>query len=360
MTSENLNQTTLSPQMTEASVERPRGVHLVGSVPLPSAAAVFRTASAILGERLRRIPDGETGIRTNWIGWQIAFLANNPHLEAVPPDPNAYAPLPHFKLRSPVASGDIVFDQLGYADAAKASYALFSQLKQAGTIPAHCRFQVSLPTPLAPVAAFIAPEDQAIVGLAYEAGMLNELDKITAAIPHDQLAIQWDVAIEFALLENTTCTSYARSKEDILERLIRLGNRVPTDVEPGYHLCYGDAGHKHFKEPEDTALLVEVANAISAGVKRTINWIHMPVPRNRSDDAYFAPLKGLRLHPETELYLGLVHFTDGVEGTRQRIAAAQRSITDFGVATECGLGRRSAETIPALLEIHREVSSPIP
>src|SRR5437870_1338407 len=119
-----------SPEMTEISVEQPRGVLLVGSVPLTSAEEVFRTTSAILSERLRRIPDGETGVRTNWIGWQIAFLASNSHLEVVPPDPNAYAPLPHFKLRAPVASGDIVFDQLGYADAAKASYALFSQLKQ--------------------------------------------------------------------------------------------------------------------------------------------------------------------------------------------------------------------------------------
>ena len=359
MTNEHINKTTLSPEVTETTIEHPHGVHLVGSVPLASAEEVFRTASAILGERLRRIPDGETGARTNWIGWQVAFLANNPYLEMVPPDPNAYAPLPHFKLRASPSAREIVFDQLGYADAAKASYTVFSQFKQAGTIPAQCRFQVSLPTPLAPVAAFIALEDQAIVGPAYEAGMLNELDKITAAIPHDQLAIQWDVAVEFALLENTTFTSYARSKEDILERLIRLGNRVPTDVELGYHLCYGDAGHKHFKEPEDTALLVEVANAISAGVKRTINWIHMPVPRNRSDDAYFAPLKGLQLHPETELYLGLVHLTDGVEGTRQRIAAAQRTTAQFGVATECGLGRRPTATIPTLLHIHREVSAPL-
>jgi hypothetical protein len=48
----------------------------------------------------------------------------------------------------------------------------------------------------------------------------------------------------------------------------------------------------------------------------------MPVLRNRNDDAYFAPLRRLTPHPETELYLGLVHFTDGVEGTRRRIATA--------------------------------------
>src|SRR5205807_7338741 len=153
--------------------------------------------------------------------------------------------------------------------------------------------------------------------------------------------------------------TFEDAKKMVVERLVRLGHRVPAEVELGYHLCYGDAGHKHFVEPVDASKLVEVANAISAEVRREINWIHMPVPRNRTDDAYFAPLRQLQLHPETELYLGLVHFTDGVEGTRQRITSAQRSIIDFGVATECGLGRRSAETIPALLQIHREVSAPI-
>jgi len=45
----------------EMTLSQPRGVHLVGSIPLASAEEVFRTGSSILGERLRRIPDGETG-----------------------------------------------------------------------------------------------------------------------------------------------------------------------------------------------------------------------------------------------------------------------------------------------------------
>ena len=40
--------------------QQPRGVHLVGSIPLGNAEEVFRTASAILGDRLRRIPDQPT------------------------------------------------------------------------------------------------------------------------------------------------------------------------------------------------------------------------------------------------------------------------------------------------------------
>lgn len=347
------------PQTANAAPQQPRGVLLVGSVPLSNAEEVFRTASSILGGRLRRIPDGETGERTNWIGWQIRFLASNPSFEVIPPDPNDYASLPRIKLRSPMSSSELTFDTLGYADAAKASYAIFSQLKQDGQLPANSRFEVCLPTPLAPIAAFVVPEDQAVVEPAYEKAMFAELDQIAAAIPHNELAIQWDVAVEFGILEGAWSNASSDIKTTIFERLIRLGNRVPADIEMGYHLCYGDAGHKHFKEPADTTILVEVANALSAGVKRVINWIHMPVPRNRTDDAYFAPLQNLKLQPDTELYLGLVHHTDGVEGTQRRIATAQRFISNFGVGTECGMGRRAPETIPDLLRIHSEVSTSV-
>ncbi len=336
--------------------QSPRGVHLNGSIPLTNADEVFRVTSSILGQRLHRIPDGETGVRTNWIGWQRELFARNPSLEMVPPDPNGYAALPHFKIRPGAGVSDVAFDNLGYADAALVSYAVFSQLKQAGAIPAPCRFQVSLPTPLAPVMAFMAEEEQASVQPIYDRAMFAELDRIVSAIPHNELAIQWDVAIEFGLLEGVAFTNYAHVKTGIIEQLVRLGNQVPEDVELGYHLCYGDAGHKHFVEPQDTTKLVEVANGIAAGLKRSLSWISMPVPRNRSDDAYFAPLKNLQLHPETELYLGLVHYTDGVEGTRRRIEAAQRAVADFGVATECGFGRRPSETIPELLRIHYEVA----
>src|SRR5256886_11683593 len=83
---------------------------------------------------------------------------------------------------------------------------------------------------------------------------------------------------------------------------------------------------------------------------------HLPVPRDRTDEAYYAPLATLRLRPETELYLGLVHATDGIEGSARRLEVARRFVGDFGVATECGWGRRAPATVPALLRIHRELS----
>jgi hypothetical protein len=82
----------------------------------------------------------------------------------------------------------------------------------------------------------------------------------------------------------------------------------------------------------------------------------MPVPRDRSDDAYLAPLRNLALKPGCTLYLGLVHYSDGVAGTLARVAAARKVVRDFGLATECGFGRRPADTVPALLGMHAEVA----
>jgi hypothetical protein len=92
-------------------------------------------------------------------------------------------------------------------------------------------------------------------------------------------------------------------------------------------------------EPLDSGKAVELANFINASVKRSITWIHMPVPIDRDDDAYYQPLTQLELRPETELYLGVVHAADGVAGTRKRMATASKYAPDFGIASECGISR---------------------
>ena len=333
---------------------QPRMVHLVGSVPLTDAEEVFRTASAILAERARRLPDGETGVRANWIGWQSTVFARNPALELLPDPGKEYGAPIRYRLRPGVTPDVVEFDNLGYADAALESYATFARLEDEGAILPGTRFQVCLPTPLAPITSFVQLDARAAVEPAYEARMVVELERICAAIPHDQLAIQWDTAIEFGILEGVMPTHLANPGREILARLVSLGERVPSGVELGYHLCYGDAGHRHFVQPKDAALLVSVANAICAGVRRPVDWIHLPVPRDRDDAAYYAPLSELRLQPETELYLGLVHYADGVEGARRRMAAATEVVADYGIATECGLGRRTAETVAPLLRLHRD------
>jgi hypothetical protein len=118
-----------------------------------------------------------------------------------------------------------------------------------------------------------------------------------------------------------------------------LGAAVPPGVELGFHLCYGDLDAKHFVEPADATKMVELANLIARSVQRPITWMHMPVPIDRADDTFYAPLRNLELGTGTELYLGLVHARDGVEGTARRMATAKKYTQTFGIASECGISR---------------------
>ncbi len=66
-------------------------IHFVGSIPLPDAETVFRTLAETAGPYLRRLPDGETGIRRTWIRFLQDVLAPNPAIEPA-------SDLPSFKF----------------------------------------------------------------------------------------------------------------------------------------------------------------------------------------------------------------------------------------------------------------------
>jgi ubiquinone/menaquinone biosynthesis C-methylase UbiE len=337
---------------------QPRGVHLVGSVPLSSAEEVFRTTAASLGDRLRRIPDGETGPRSDWIIWQYPVLSALPQFEVGPPGEGHYRPLPRLRLRPGERAEEVRFGSLGYAAAAADSYRTFARLKRDGAIPSGVRFQVSLPTALAPISAFVAPSDQAALEPRYEASLLQELEGILAAVPHEQLAVQWDTNVEMGMLEGWIPAWFGDVRAGVLERLLRLSRRVPPEVELGFHLCYGEGRWRH-GQPTDACRLVQVANALATALDRPLNWVHLPVPAHANPDAYLAPLAELRPRPETELYLGLIDVADGVDGCQRRIRSAARHLAEFGIATECGWGRRAPQSIPGLIELHRRLSGPI-
>ena len=336
------------------------GAHLVGSAPVETPAQMFALAVDHLGGHLKRIGDGEPGERANWIRWQAPRLGQSPQLRAANPDAT-YRQLDQFVVDED--AGEVELVNLGYADAARSSYEVFAGLKDEGDIPPQVRFMVGLPSPLSVVTMYVAPGSRQTLLAPYTSAMLEQLTEILTAVPHDQLAIQWEVCIEFGILEGlwTLLDSDDQgeaAKAGIAHHIVALGSAVPDDVELGYHLCYGDAGHQHFTEPSDTTHLAWAAQTLIDEVTRPIQWIHLPVPRDRTDDDYFAPLADLAIPADTELYLGLVHQTGGLNQTQQRIAAARRSVSRFGVATECGLGRRPLDTIPELMDQHAAASSP--
>jgi len=337
-----------------------RGIHLVGSVPFATSAEVFERISAAFGPRIARIPDGEVGERIDWVTHLERLFRGHPAFEPSGEVFGVHAGATkrrRYRLKAGKEPADVTFGNLGYADSARRSYAEFVRVRDAGKIPAGTRFQVDLVPAHSVLWLFVAEAQQLALDPVYNAAVLRELDAIAAAIPHRDLAIQFDIASAvFARLERGEPTVYGRTKDEMLERfssiVTDLADRVPADVELLFHFCYGDANHRHAIEPSDMGDMVEMANRLRRKIKRPIDLIHMPVPRNRLDAAYFAPLRGLALAADTELALGLVHYTDGLAGTKRRMDVAREFVADYAVATECGFGRRAPETIPELLRLH--------
>jgi hypothetical protein len=336
------------------------GAHLIGSVPLPDAETVFRSVARELGPYLARIPDGETGSRGRWIWWQREMLLRHPAMELdtdTPPfelrqwDGALIRTTDWLRFRPGVDLSTVTFDT-GYAEAARNSYAIFRRLRDAGELPAGMRFQVCLPTPMASGYMYVSPASLAAYLPAYEHALLAALHGIADAIPHRDLSIQWDVCQEVLVFERYFPHSPPTYRADIAAELSRLGDAVPDDVECGYHLCYGSPRDEHVVMPKDAAIMVEMTRDLRAHLRRRMDYLHLPVPKERTDDAYFAPLGDLSLPAETALYLGLIHHADAA-GDRARIAAAHKVVSRFGVATECGWGRTDPARVPGLLAAHR-------
>jgi hypothetical protein len=346
----------------------PDHVHFNGSVNLADAGSVMREIISRVPSGLRRIPDGETGDRGNWIFFQLQKFLQLPWLVPVRPLDAAegeYEQLPQLRLADEVDPAEVRWPDLGYAGAYLKSYEIFAALRGQGVIPAGVRFQVEYPTPLASISGYIVPEQQQALLTSYEGAMFADLGRLLAAIPHDEVAVQWDVAVEFGILEEAFAPGGAQAFDAIVAALARCIDQVPAGIPAGLHLCYGDYGHQHFKQPESLALQVRVLNAVSAAAGRPVSFVSFTVPQYQREDSYFAPLTQLAADPGTELNFALVpyHPAKQAPGTTDAqvrlidaaLAAGPAGRRDWGICTECGMGRAGQDEIPALLDLHRQI-----
>ena len=333
---------------------------LLGSSPLASAEEFFYAVSGSLRSTLQQIPDGESGSRGNYIAWQHGCFP----ITIIQPrwggQSSAEGSTKSYTLED--------IKPAGYDDQAMNSFGVFRELKNAGTIPLDARFQVSLPTPFSVAREFV--EDDGVcakVEPLYEERISQALRRLQEYIPAAELTIQWDLPTEVATLEyelGRISDKYWKSyfspvKDGIWQRLVRLAKDVNPDVQMGYHLCYGDFGHVHFVQPSDLSLLVDLANGIMKVVNPVhhVAYLHMPVPKGRTDGPFFSALKDLKLN-DTKLHLGVVHAHD-MAGTKDRLEAASRVYPSIaGVSTECGLGRTSEEGLKSVLEISASITEP--
>jgi hypothetical protein len=341
---------------------------LVGSLPASSTEAALRAGADLFGDLVFALPDGETGPRAAWVGYERERLVRpNPGVVVVE-ETESPTGIPRHAYETPVFGvregvGELRFDSWPRIDDAIASYQEFRTLREECVIPEGLRFQVGLPFPSSAMNAFKADfaADYPIAERGFEELVARELERLTSEIPVDDLAIQWDCAYETQDIEGVLAWTSEGAWERFAGPVTRLTRLIPEEVLVGYHLCYGTFPEWPMYEARDYGVLVRMANFAVANSGRTVDWLHLAGPRYlRSEDrSFFRPLADLE-PGAARVFLGIVLPIDGVAGLRRRHATAARYLDHFGVAMYCGFGRQPGQDGMETMREHRRVVTSLP
>ena len=336
---------------------------LVGSLPAESTDAAFRAGAELFGDMVFALPDGETGPRSAWVGYERERLARPNRDVVVLEETESPTGIPRHAYETPVfgirpGAAELRFDSWPRIDDAIASYQRFRARRDEGVIPAGLRFQVGLPFPASAMNAFKAnfAADYPIAERGFEELVARELERLLGEVPAGDLAIQWDCAYETQDIEGVLAWTTEGGWERFAGPVTRLTRLIPEETLVGYHLCYGTFPEWPMYETRDYSVLVRMANFAVAESGRTVDWLHLAGPRYlRSEDrSFFRPL--VDLEPgDARVFLGIVLPIDGESGLKRRHATASRYLDDFGVAMYCGFGRQPGRDGMETMREHRRV-----
>ena len=330
---------------------------LVGSIAFSTAEEVFRSIGPRLGKSLPYIPDGETGERQYWVN-HIAYrvLHGHPDIETISRPMTKegiecwHEPYDHgmwqFKIKHGVKQvrfGDLGW-RLGYARDAISSYFIFKTLRDEGVIPPDIKFQVCLPLTASAVYRWLADKnDYPAIREGFSEALHHEVRTIFNNIPHEDLAIQWDCAIEDTVIEEALEKAGGLTKDvqrlvdQLFEPARDVSSHIPDDVTLGYHACYGTSGGWPKREPEDLTGAVLLCNAAIKSSGRRVDFLHIPTINSKGPN-YFNPLSNL--DPQgARIYMGLIHALHDSDGMRAQMEDIKTYFHDFGIAAPCGFGR---------------------
>src|SRR5262249_48261292 len=151
-----------------------------------------------IGDRISRLPDGETGARSLWVYWPRRVLEGNPAFEIDPEEgargtritteveglrtwigneaaKKGEPPPPRMRVRAGIDPKTVKLGSLGYAAVAPESYAVFRRLRSEGVIGSGVKFQVSLPTTAAFLNAHVVYSQHAAIEPIYRARLVAEI-----------------------------------------------------------------------------------------------------------------------------------------------------------------------------------------
>jgi len=330
-----------------------RQAHLVGSLPGDTAEEAMQLAMTSLGPHLRSLPDGETGVRRNWIISIIENLRTHPDLELVKEgDWSDYDKTPRLKVRRGHKLLGASLD-FGHVAAVEASRPAFEKVRQGRP---DLDFLVGIPGDFNMAMFSLGP----VAGLrhrrAFTEATVAEITRIHVILG-DQAIFQLEVPVELILL-----TKLPEPARPLVARMFgrwvaQLAAASPSGARFGLHLCLGDMNHRAFGRMKDVRPLVLLTNAILARwpAGRPLEFVHAPLAAAdeppTTEEAFYVPLAAMKLPAAVRFIAGVAHEEQSIDDQRRVLATVERLLgRPVDVASSCGLGRRDAAAARRTLE----------
>ncbi len=332
-----------------------RRMHLVGSLPGVDAQSAMESVLRRGGGRLRTLPDGETGRRSEWIADFLRGLSDHPDLRTVHAgDVSSYDRLPRYRVRSGHRLLGASMD-LGVASAFSESYPVFRALRDRFALP-DLRFQVGVAGDLDLAFFSLGPAEGLHHRRSFTEAVVREL-RAVRSVAGDDVVFQLELPAESVLVSQMPGRA-GRTGATWLARGVRaLVQNLPAGSRFGVHLCLGDLGHRALVDPDDTAPLVTLANAIGRAWPdgRSLEYLHLPLAAGEQPPAlapsFYAPLRGIRLPESTSLVAGFVHEDLDTDDHARVLDLVERAVgRRVDVAAACGLGRRDPDAASRVVD----------
>jgi len=148
--------------------------------------------------------------------------------------------------------------------------------------------------------------------------------------------------------------------------IANLAAQAPAGACFGVHLCLGDLAHESRGQLANRKPSVDLANAIAKNWPqgRTLEYIHEPIAAGQYppllDKATYEPLNSLSLPKNAHYIAGLVQEKASADDQKQVLNWVESFVPDgikVGIASACGLGRRTAEEAQHLAQHMAELAA---
>lgn len=327
--------------------------HFVGSYPADSAEQAMRDMIGYGSDALQYLGDGETGRRKNWVVEQIdSYYGNDAFVVVKDGSWTNYEDCPEFGISPGHTLRPQDFNLRYHSDAVE-SWPVFDRLRHEYDRP-DLAFQVGIPHSLDMslftfgLANGLDPE----LLDAYTKATVQQMERIREESFGDEVVFQIETpaSMSMALFPQDQIPE-SLQPSGLSESIAELVNQAPEHSKFGIHLCLGDLGNESRGQLPDRTAAVTLINEIgnkAAWQSQKLEYVHEPHAAGKNppilDKVSYQALANLRLPEGTRYIAGMVHESQSLDNQKQVLTWIKEALPEsqtLGIATACGLGRRS-------------------